>query len=306
MEHIPVFKNELINSLNINPNGVYIDCTLGGAGHSRLILNKLKNGYLISLDIDSYAINRAIKYKNSASKWKIVQDHFSNIKSIIEKEGYSVVDGIICDLGVSSFQLNDEQRGFSYHRNTNINFNFDLKGDSLKTLDFINNESQKKIEKVLKMYGDEKYSYQIAKNIIKGRQNKKITTTFDLVDIIKNCVPLKYKRTKHPARKTFQAIRIYINDEIKELEKLLKIVPDILKPNGRFLIISFHSIEDRIIKNHFKNLTFKEGNKIPIHNEDQCKFSLIWKKAQKPTKLEIIKNRRSRSAILRGIWKKNL
>lgn len=303
MHHESVLLKETIEGLNIKESGTYVDATLGYAGHSSQILKKIKKrGYLFAFDQDDEAVNYSNKKLNSiSSNYKIFHDNFVNMKNFINKK----VDGIIFDLGVSSVELDSEYRGFSYQKNCVLDMRMDRRNKKTAK-SVVNNYSKEQLENIFFKYGEEKYSKKIASAIVKSREVKPIETTYELSEIIKKNVPISYRNKKHPARKVFQAIRIEVNDEINILESSIKDAFDLLNKNGRLCIITFHSLEDRIVKKVFKELTEDHimSKKLPIvPDEMKKKAILITKKPILPTEDEIKKNNRSRSAKLRIIEK---
>ena len=250
-EHKPVLLNECIEGLNINPEGIYVDGTLGGAGHSIEILKKLsEKGMLIGIDRDEEALkaakNRLAQYKNV----KYVHDNHDNIKNILQKLNIDKVDGILLDLGVSSYQLDERNRGFSYLGDNELDMRMD-KTQELTAKEIVNKYQEKELANIIYEYGEEKFSRQIAKNICQYRKEKTINTTKQLVEIIEKSIPKSKQNNGHPAKRTFQAIRIEVNNEIKPLYNTVKDSIDCLKSKGRLCIITFHSLEDRAVKNAY-------------------------------------------------------
>lgn len=296
--HISVLLNESIESLNIKGNGKYIDATLGYAGHSSEILRRLeKEGFLFAFDQDEEAVKFSTEKLNKInSNFKIFHTNFKNMKEYIDEK----VDGILFDLGVSSPQLDETERGFSYHNDAPLDMRMD-KRQKLTAYDVVNNYDIEKLIKIFYEYGEEKYSRNIAREIIK---NRPINTTLELAEIIKSSVPEKYRNSAHPARKVFQAIRIEVNQELEILEQALLDAFSLLNSGGRISAITFHSLEDRIVKNVFKKLTEEDevSKKLPTTKTNQ-KAKLITKKPIIPSEKELEKNRRSRSAKLRIIEK---
>ena len=298
--HKSVLLNECIQNLNLKDDSVIVDCTLGYGGHSSEILKRIPKGFLYAFDQDKEAIQSASQRLNEINcNYQIINDNFVNIdKYIIDK-----VDGVLFDLGVSSPQLDEEERGFSFHKDARL----DMRMNREKELDaykVVNEYSFDDLNRIIRDYGEEKYSFSIARDIVEKRKIKKIETTFELVDIIKDAVPMKYKREHHPARKTFQAIRIEVNDELNVFRKALTKALDLLKVNGRICVITFHSLEDKICKNIFNEVTknidgYKDMPIIP--KELEPKFKKI--KTIEPSKEELDENNRSRSAKLRVIEK---
>lgn len=306
MEHISVLLNESIDYLNIKEDGIYVDCTLGGGGHSSEILKRLSSkGHLYSFDVDDYSILRAKEKLNKVNKpnYTIIKSNFENIKEELNRIGIEKVDGILYDLGVSSFQFDIPEKGFSY----NYDARLDMKMDSNLTLDahdIVNKFSEKEIADILYKYGDEKNSFNIARNIVKERKNKPIDTTFELVDIIKKSYPVKELRKKgHPAKKSFQALRVKVNRELEVLENSLNNAVSLLDKGARIVVIDFEPLEDKIVKNVFKKYYTKEIIKgLPIIEEEPI-LKRITKKPILPTQEEVLNNYRSHSAMLRVVEK---
>ena len=302
--HVSVLLNEAIENLNIKEDGIYVDCTLGYAGHSKEILKRIKKGKLFAFDQDGEAINYSKKILDQiSSNYEIINSNFVNIKEELNKRGINKVDGILFDLGVSSVQLDEAERGFSYHKDAKLDMRMNQEQD-FSAYDVVNSYSLEELVKIFYEYGEEKYARPIAKAIVKYRENKKIETTLELAELIKNSVPQKYKRDSHPARKVFQAIRIEVNKELDVFKIALDASIELLNTNGRLCVITFHSLEDRICKNKFKEIS--EVDKLVkglpvIPNEYKPKVKIIGK--FKPSKTELENNNRSRSAILRVIEK---
>lgn len=251
-KHIPVLFYETVDALNIKPDGIYVDCTAGGGGHSAAVAQKLTTGKLISIDQDPEAIAVLTKRFEDNPNVVVVHDNFVNIKSVLSNLGIIGVDGVMADLGVSSHQLDTDARGFSFHKDAPLDMRMSMTGVS--AADIVNTASEAELKRIIYTYGEEKFAPSIAKNIVKARQIKPIETTFELVDIIKASMPMKAKRDGHPARKTFQALRIEVNQELTKLEKALDDMFDVLNPSGRLAIITFHSLEDRMVKKRFNAL----------------------------------------------------
>ena len=302
--HVSVLLNESIENLNIKEDGIYVDCTLGFAGHSKEILKRIKKGKLFAFDQDGEAINYSKKILDQISgNYEIIKSNFAFIKSELNKRGIEKVDGVLFDLGVSSVQLDEAERGFSFHKDAKLDMRMDT-DQSFSAYDVVNDYSKEELEKIFFNYGEEKYSRSIASAIVRERGNKKIETTLELAELIKNSVPQKYKRDSHPARKVFQAIRIEVNKELDVFKIALDDSIELLNTNGRLCVITFHSLEDRICKNKFKEIS--EVDKLVkglpvIPNEYKPKVKIIGK--FKPSKTELENNNRSRSAILRVIEK---
>ncbi len=311
-EHIPVLLEESINLLNIKNDGIYVDCTLGRAGHSSKILKKLTNkGMLYCFEQDIEAIKKSKVILNKISNnYKIIHSNFKNLEAELTLLNVKKVDGILYDLGVSSPQFDTQSRGFSYKYDSKLDMRMNQEQQK-SAYNVVNEFSLKELEKIFREYGEEKFSYNIAKNIINYKtSNGNIETTFELVNIIKRSLPQKkLRKSKHPAKKVFQAIRIEVNDELNVLKSSLKQALKILNKNGILIVISFHSLEDRIVKNIFKEVIknpYEEINKkIPIIKNWESNFKIINKKIIIPKPIEIEKNRRSKSAKLRAIQKIN-
>lgn len=296
--HKSVLLKETIDLLNIRGNGKYIDATLGYAGHSSEILRRLeKEGFLFAFDQDEEAIKFSKERLNKInSNFKIFHTNFKNMKDYV----YEKVDGILFDLGVSSPQLDNSERGFSYHSDAPLDMRMD-KRQSLSAYEVVNNYDLIKLIQIFFEYGEEKYSKVIAKAIV---NNRPINTTLELAEVIKASVPESYRNSAHPARKVFQAIRIEVNKELEILTESINNAFDLLNSGGRLAIITFHSLEDRIVKKVFKKLTDEDeiSKKLPIVETKQ-KAKLITKKPIIPSDSELEENRRSRSAKLRVIEK---
>lgn len=299
--HKSVLLNETINYLNIKPDGIYVDGTLGGGGHSREILKRLKTGRLIAIDRDIDAINASRENLKEYFNIDYIHDNFKNIKEILKKLNIDAVDGILLDLGVSSYQLDEKERGFSYMQDAPLDMRMD-KSSGFSAYDVVNKYTEQELTRVIKEYGEEKWASRISKFIINARNKSEIKTTHQLVDIIKNAIPVSARREgPHPAKRTFQAIRIEVNGELKELDKAVKDMSDILAPGGRIAIITFHSLEDRIIKKAFKSLenpcTCPPG--MPCMCGKKPVIKIITKKPVVATDEELENNPRARSAKLR-------
>ena len=305
-EHIPVLLNEVIDGLNIKPSGIYLDLTVGRGGHSSEILSRLKTGRLLCVDQDEEAIIASSERLSKISDhFKIIRANFSALSEILSSEGIEEVDGILMDLGVSSPQFDKGERGFSYNSDARLDMRMDQRQD-LTAYQIINTYSLEDLLKIFQEYGEEKYSYSIAKNIIKAREIAPIETTFQLVDIIKRSKPMKeLKKVGHPAKQVFQALRIAVNDELNVLIKTLKIALKHLSPGGRLAVITFHSGEDRIVKNIFKDAAVDVGNRIDGPNiQEEKQFVLINRKPITASDSELERNHRSASAKLRIIARK--
>ncbi|MCI5938896.1 MAG: 16S rRNA (cytosine(1402)-N(4))-methyltransferase RsmH [Bacilli bacterium] len=303
--HIPVLLNETIEGLNIKPDGIYVDCTMGGAGHSKEILKRLNaNGKLVCFDQDDYAIKRGTENLQKISdNFIVIKSNFVNLINELQKIGINKIDGALYDLGVSSYQLDIGERGFSYHINADLDMRMDT-NQYLKAYDIVNFYEYDELCKIFYKYGEEKYSNLIAKKIVKERAIKPIETTQELSEIILSAVPNHVRRSgKHPAKKIFQALRIVVNDELNIFEKSLKDALNILNVNGRIAVITFHSLEDRICKTVFKNkvdIVVPKG--IAIKEKDiKRTFKLVNTKVITATEQELSYNNRAHSAKLRII-----
>lgn len=300
--HYSVLLEESIKHLNLKENSVIVDCTLGYAGHSSRVLKEIKKGFLFAFDQDDEAIKYSKeKLDKIASNYEIIRSNFVNLKEELNKRNINEVDGILYDLGVSSPQLDNKERGFSFHADARLDMRMDTK-QKLSAYEVVNNYSYDDLVRIFRVYGEEKFATSIAKNIITIRENKPIETTLELAEIIKNSVPEKYRREKHPARKVFQAIRIEVNNELNVFENSLNQALDLVKVGGRICVITFHSLEDRICKDIFKRVSSVDPSlkNLPIIPEEyQPKFKLVAN--IEPSAHELEENNRSRSARLRVI-----
>jgi 16S rRNA (cytosine1402-N4)-methyltransferase len=296
--HTSVLLKEAVDSLNLNSKSIVVDCTLGYGGHSSLILKTIKEGHLYAFDQDEEAIKSSQeRLSKIASNYTIIKDNFKNIKVDVNKD----VDAILFDLGVSSPQLDEDNRGFSFHKDAKLDMRMDL-DNPLTAYDVVNTYPYNDLVRIFRDYGEEKYATSIAHKIVDRRDIKPIETTLELVDVIKSGVPEKYSREHHPARKVFQAIRIEVNDELNVLSIALDSSLDMLKVGGRLSVITFQSLEDKIVKNKFKEVSTipDELKHLPIIPEEyEPKFKLIENIV--PKEEEIRENNRARSARLRVI-----
>ena len=302
--HISVLLNESVEALNIKPDGVYVDCTAGGGGHSNEILSHLnENGKMYLFDRDPDAIKVLTERFKDDKRVNIIHDNYSNIKVALETLGVSAVDGIVADLGVSSFQLDTAERGFSFHNDALLDMRMSKQGLSAK--DVVNTYSEDELSRVIWEYGEEKFAKKIASNIVKSREKKEIETTFELSDIISSSIPAKFKRDGHPARKTFQAIRIEVNNELGGLKDVLPDMFELLNTNGILAIITFHSLEDKIVKDYFN--TLKKGctcpKDFPVCVCGNAPKAIVKSGGVKAGQKEVKDNKRSRSAKLRTALK---
>ncbi len=305
-KHISVLLNESISSLNINENSIIVDATLGYGGHSSNILDRIKEGYLFAFDQDSEAIRHSTdRLSKIGTNFTIIKSNFVHMKDELAKLGVSKVDGVLFDLGVSSPQLDDSERGFSYHQDAKLDMRMD-KNQKLSAYEVVNNYSKAELARIFKQYGESKFANNIAKRIVEYRKEKSIETTLELVEVIKTAVPMKFRIDKHPARQIFQAIRIEVNHELDVLEPAILQALDLLNVGGRCAIITFHSLEDRIVKRIF-NEKCKIDDKVKgmpnIPEEYLPDFKLVYNKAINPSEEEIENNPRARSSKLRVIEK---
>lgn len=306
-QHETVLLEEAAEGLNIKPNGIYVDCTLGGAGHSLRILEELnEEGHLYAFDQDDFAIEQAkITLKHGIEKGQVtlVEDNFRNLAENLAELGVEKVDGVLYDLGVSSPQLDDGDRGFSYNYDADLDMRMN-QDQPLTAYDIVNKWEYNDLVRILFQYGEEKFSKQIARRIEQHREVKPIETTFELVDIIKEAIPAPARRTGgHPAKRTFQAIRIAVNDELNAVSESIEQAIKLINVDGRISVITFHSLEDRIVKQLFKEYsTVEEPPKnLPILPSEikKAPLKLVNRKVILPSQEEVERNKRSRSAKLR-------
>ncbi len=306
--HISVLLNECIESLNIKPDGIYVDGTLGGAGHSYEICKRLTTGRLIGIDQDMNAINAATeRLKEFKDKVTLVHSNFSNVKQVFEDLGIEKADGFLLDIGVSSHQLDEAERGFSYMQDAPLDMRMDT-SRSLSAYEVVNEYSEKDLNDIIFEYGEERWAKRIAEFIVAERKIKPIETTFELVDVIKKAVPKGARKDgPHPAKRTFQAIRIEVNGELDVLKTAINDMTDLLNPEGRLAIITFHSLEDRIVKNEFR----KQENPCTCPREfpvcvcgKKSKGKVVTRKPILPSDEELSANHRARSAKLRVFERK--
>ncbi len=300
--HYSVLLNETIEELQVKPDGIYLDGTLGGGGHAYQVCKRLTGGHFYGIDQDAAAIQAASeRLKEFGSRVTILRDNYQNAKALLEGMQVTQVDGIVLDLGVSSYQLDTEERGFSYRYDAPLDMRMDQR-QSLTARDIVNTYSEKELYSIIRDYGEDPFAKNIAKHIAKARAEKPIETTFELNEVIKAAIPAKMRANGHPSKQTFQAIRIECNHELEVLKNALDGFIDLLAPNGRLCIITFHSLEDRIVKNAFRR------------NENPCtcppgfpvctcgkvsKGKVITRKPILPGEEELTENNRSKSAKLR-------
>ena len=293
MEHVTVLLNEAIEYLNIKKNGIYVDGTLGGAGHSKKILEHLENGFLYAFDQDDYAIKYAETVLHGFDNYTIIKSNFRHLKSRLNHEGVTKIDGLLLDLGMSSFQIDDPTRGFTYLKDAKLDMRMD-QSQILTAEEIVNTYDKDELAKIFYIYGEEKNSYKIAQRIIDQRPLK---TTSDLVKITDQ---VNYKEKGHSAKRVFQALRIAVNHELGVLEEVLTQAVEMLNPGGRIVIITFHSLEDRIVKHFFKlESTSQLPKNLPVLMDDHVKLKLITKKPIYPSDEEMQENSRSKSAKMR-------
>ena len=306
MKHVSVLLNETVDLLNVKPDGIYVDGTLGRGGHTSLLLSRLTTGHVYAFDKDQQAIEESkVNLQKYEGKVTFIHSDFGNMKEALKEYGIYKVDGVMMDLGVSSPQFDDPSRGFSYRFDARLDMRMDQSQD-LDAYKVVNTYSFANLTKILSRYGEVRFAKQIARAIEKARQEKPIETTFELVVIIKSALPAAELRKKgHPAKQTFQALRIEVNDELGSLRRGLEEACDLLNVHGRCAVITFHSLEDRMVKQTFKDLTTAPfvDPKIPltVDQMEQASFLNLTKKPIVADEEESIENRRSHSAKLRGI-----
>ncbi len=304
-KHVSVLLEECLEGLNIREDGIYVDCTLGGAGHTGEILKQLKNGKLIGIDQDQDALKNAREKLKDYPQVTLVHDNFEHLKVILERLAPEGVDGILMDLGVSSYQLDQGERGFSYMQDAPLDMRMNRE-DELSAYDIINTYDEVSLTRIIRDYGEENWAKRIAEFIVKRRESGPIETTLELVDIIKRAIPAKARRDgPHPAKRTFQAIRIEVNRELAIIRQTILDAVDGLKPEGRLAIITFHSLEDRIVKNAYRELLNPCDcpKSMPCICGKKPTVKVLTKKPILPSEEEINVNPRSRSAKLRVLEK---
>ena len=304
--HKSVLLNEAIENLNIKEDGIYVDATLGGGGHSKEILKRIPKGHLYCFDQDDYAFLRSKPILDEiGNNYTFIKANFKDLKQKLNELGVEKIDGILYDLGVSSFQLDIPERGFSYNFDAKLDMRMDQTKD-FSAYEIVNKYKEEDISKIIFDYGEEKYARSIARNIINKRKEKPIETTFELVDIIKHSMPQKELHKKgHPAKKTFQALRIAVNDELRVFEVSINDALDMLNKEGRAVVITFHSLEDRICKVVFKERsTVNVPKGLPINNIGAAPYELVNKHPITPTDEELEYNNRAHSAKMRVIKKR--
>ena len=303
--HTPVLLNECLEGLNIKPDGIYVDGTMGGAGHSSRIVEKLKGGKLIGIDKDDTALAVCKERLKDFSNVVFVKSDFKNFKNVVEDLNISGVDGILLDLGVSSHQIDTPERGFSYRFDGELDMRMD-KTQSLTAYDVVNNYSEAELARIIYLYGEENFSRSIARKIVEVRRANPIKTTMQLKEIVESAIPKKFHGAGSPCKKTFQAIRIEVNSELDGLDTVIYDMVEKLNPGGRLAIITFHSLEDRIVKNVFKELSTNCicDKSIPVCVcNHKASVSLVNRKPIVATNTELESNKRSSSAKLRVVEK---
>ena len=298
--HVSVLLNEAVDSLNIREDGIYVDGTAGGGGHSAAILSRLTTGTLYSIDQDPDAIATVTERFRGDSRSRIIEGNFGDMRRLLNDAGVEAVDGVLLDIGVSSHQLDEGSRGFSYHVDAPLDMRMSQSGET--AADLVNTLSVGELSRILSLYGEEKYAYSIAKGIARYRETKRIETTLELAELIKDNVPQKVRRDGHPARKSFQAIRIAVNHELDVLESGLQGAFELLKKGGRLSVITFHSLEDRIVKQFMRDKA--QGCTCPKDFPvcvcgNKPKVKIITRKPILPSDEELERNPRARSAKLR-------
>jgi 16S rRNA (cytosine1402-N4)-methyltransferase len=296
MKHITVLKEEAIQYLAIKPQGIYVDGTLGGAGHSKRILEELKGGFLYAFDQDQFAIDYAKEVLKDFDHYEIIKSNFRYLKDELEKRHVKGIDGLLLDLGLSSFQIDDVSRGFTYLKETSLDMRMD-QHQRLTAEEIVNTYELDELARIFYVYGEEKNAYKIARRIIDARP---LRTTMDVVNI---CDQVNYKEKGHSAKRVFQALRIAVNDELTVLEEVLKDAVDLLNPDGRLVVITFHSLEDRIVKHFFRDESEEDPvlKRLPVLTQNTSKTEVITRKPIYPSEKELLENSRSKSAKLRAL-----
>lgn len=307
MEHISVLLEESVSMLDVKDDGIYVDCTLGRGGHSGAILKQCTNGHLYAFDCDRSAIEQSIpRLEKIGNNFTCIHEPFQNLGKVLDSYQIEQVDGIIMDLGVSSPQFDDAKRGFSYRMDARLDMRMNQE-QSLDAWTVVNEYSKEDLQRIFIEYGEETFANKIATNIVKKREQKTIDTTFELVDVIRASLPGQILRKKgHPAKKVFQAIRIEVNQELAQLNIVLHEGLKRLKPGGRMCVITFHSLEDRMVKDVFKSVAVpkKVDKRLPVIGEERLEYQLINRKPILATAEELENNNRAHSAKLRGIERK--
>ncbi len=300
--HLPVLFTETLDFLITDPEGIYVDCTVGGGGHFEGIAEKTGDeAILIGIDQDPRALERTKARLGKSDNMILIKGNFRDLKLLLHELAIEFVDGILIDLGVSSFQLDEEERGFSFHHEARLDMRMDPDLDT-SAWDLVNRWPAEELQEIIRKYGEERYAGRIARGIVRAREQHPIDSTLDLVEVIRRSVPPTYRRETHPARRTFQALRIAVNQELESLNRVLPLAITLLKPGGRLCVISFHSLEDRIVKEFFvrESSDCLCPSKRPICNcGHQAKISVLTRKPIGPSPEEVARNNRSRSSKLR-------
>lgn len=306
MEHVSVLLHEAVDMLDVKEDGVYVDCTLGRAGHSCEILRRCPKGHLYAFDLDEQAIEESsARLKQISDNFTVFHQPFENLESALDYCGVDQVDGILMDLGVSSPQFDDAERGFSYRMDARLDMRMD-QSQPLSAWEVVNTYEKEDLIRILREYGEEPYAVKIASAIVKARQEKPVDTTLELVEVIRSALPAKVLHAKgHPAKRTFQAIRIEVNRELDQLRTVLQAALKRLKPGGRLAVITFHSLEDRIVKETFRQVAVpkKADRRLPVQGIEKLEYQLLNRKPVTASEQELQENKRSHSAKLRGIRK---
>lgn len=300
--HVPVLFNETLEYLITDPRGIYIDCTVGGGGHLQGIIERTKEeAVLVGIDQDGEILEKTRSRISGYANVILVKGNFRNLRVILDKLSITSADGILIDLGVSSFQLDEKERGFSYRLDDRLDMRMDAELN-ISAWDIVNKWPQEKLEQIIAEYGEERYAGRIARGIVNARQHRSLDTTLDLVEVIRRSVPAEYKRETHPARRTFQALRIEVNQELESLKQVLPQATALLKPGGRLCVISFHSLEDRIVKEYFARESkdcLCPGKQPVCTCGHKAQLKVLTRKPVMASNSEVARNKRARSSKLR-------
>ena len=300
--HVPVLFNETLEYLITDPRGIYIDCTVGGGGHLQGIIERTKEeAVLVGIDQDGEILEKTRSRISGYANVILVKGNFRNLRDILNKLSITSADGILIDLGVSSFQLDEKERGFSYRLDDRLDMRMDAELN-ISAWDIVNKWPQEKLEQIIAEYGEERYAGRIARGIVNARQHRSLDTTLDLVEVIRRSVPAEYKRETHPARRTFQALRIEVNQELESLKQVLPQATALLKPGGRLCVISFHSLEDRIVKEYFARESkdcLCPGKQPVCTCGHKAQLKVLTRKPVMASNSEVARNKRARSSKLR-------
>lgn len=300
--HVPVLFNETLEYLITDPRGIYIDCTVGGGGHLQGIIERTEEeAVLVGIDQDGEILEKTRSRISGYANVILVKGNFRNLRDILNKLSITSADGILIDLGVSSFQLDEKERGFSYRLDDRLDMRMDAELN-ISAWDIVNKWPQEKLEQIIAEYGEERYAGRIARGIVNARQHRSLDTTLDLVEVIRRSVPAEYKRETHPARRTFQALRIEVNQELESLKQVLPQATALLKPGGRLCVISFHSLEDRIVKEYFARESkdcLCPGKQPVCTCGHKAQLKVLTRKPVMASNSEVARNKRARSSKLR-------